>query len=208
MTSAALASSLRGGNNPHPAGVAPAARCPTVQLGHPSARPRHAVAVAPVGDLRIRDQPVGAGETCRRILKALPTWFGIPASVEVYVAAADRSPTVVASLGDEDVGLLTLVRHGRYAAEVYVMAVLPEYHRQGIGRALLRHAEAALATDGVEFLQVKTLAPSKPDEGYDKTRAFYLAYGFRPLEELRDLWDAENPALQMIKAIPRVGVAR
>ena len=88
------------------------------------------------------------------------------------------------------------------------MAVLPEYHRQGIGRALLRHAEAALATDGVEFLQVKTLAPSKPDEGYDKTRAFYLAYGFRPLEEFRDLWDAENPALQMIKTIPRVGVAR
>ena len=164
--------------------------------------------MAPVGDLRIRDQPVGAGETCRRILKALPTWFGIPASVEGYVAAADRSPTLVASLGDEDVGILTLVRHSRYAAEVYVMAVLPEYHRQGIGRALLRHAEAALATDGVEFLQVKTLAPSKPDEGYDKTRAFYLAYGFRPLEELRDLWDAENPALQMIKTIPRVGVAR
>ena len=164
--------------------------------------------MAPVGDLRIRDQPVGAGETCRRILKALPTWFGIPASVDGYVAAADRSPTVVASLGDEDVGLLTLVRHSRYAAEVYVMAVLPEFHRQGIGWALLRHAEATLAADGVEFLQVKTLAPSKPDEGYDETRAFYLAYGFRPLEELRDLWDAENPALQMIKAIPRGGVAQ
>jgi len=53
---------------------------------------------------------------------------------------------------------------------------------------------------------VKTLAPSKPDVGYDKTRAFYLAYGFRPLEEFR-LWDADNPALQMIKAIPRVGLA-
>jgi ribosomal protein S18 acetylase RimI-like enzyme len=164
--------------------------------------------VAPVGDLRIRDQPVGAGETCRRILRSLPTWFGIPASVEDYVAAADRSPTIVASLGDEEVGLVTLTRHSRYAAEVYVMAVLPQFHRQGIGRALLRHAEATLAADGVEFLQVKTLAPSKPDEGYDETRKFYLAYGFRPLEEFRDLWDAENPALQMIKAIPRVGVAQ
>jgi hypothetical protein len=59
---------------------------------------------------------------------------------------------------------------------------------------LLGHAEGILAADGVEFLQVKTLAPSKPDDGYDKTRAFYLAYGFRPLEEFRDLWDAENPA--------------
>ena len=105
-------------------------------------------------------------------------------------------------------GLLTLVSHSRYAAEVYVMAVLPQLHRQGIGRALLGHAEDMLAADGAEFLQVKTLAPSKPDDGYDKTRAFYLAYGFRPLEEFRDLWDAENPALQMIKVIPKLGVAQ
>jgi GNAT superfamily N-acetyltransferase len=133
-------------------------------------------------------------------------WFGIAASVEDYIATADRSPTVIASLGNEDVGFLTLVRHSRYAAEVSVMAVLPERHRQGIGRALLGYAEGMLAADGVEFLQVKTLAPSRPDVGYDKTRAFYLAQGFRPLEEFRDLWGAENPALQMIKVIPRVGV--
>lgn len=155
------------------------------------------------GESRIRIQAVGAGETCRRILQTLPTWFGVPASVEEYIATADRSPTVVASLGDEDVGLLTLLRRSPYAAEVYVMAVLPELHRQGIGRMLLEHAEEMLATDGVEFLQVKTLAPSKPDAGYDKTRAFYLAYGFRPLEEFPDLWDPENPALQMIKVIPK-----
>jgi GNAT superfamily N-acetyltransferase len=169
---------------------------------------RHAVRVAADGELRIRDQPVGAGDTCRRILQTLPTWSGIPASVEDYVAAADRSPTVIASLGDEDVGLLTLVRHSRYAAEVYVMAVLLELHRHGVGRALLGHAEGILAADGVEFLQVKTLSPSKPDDGYEKTRAFYLASGFRPVEEFPDLWDAENPALQMIKVIPKVGVAQ
>ncbi len=164
--------------------------------------------MAPDDALRIRDQPLGSGETCRRILQALPTWFGIPASVEDYIAIAERSPTVIAALGDEDVGLLTLVRHGRYAAEVSVMAVLPERHRQGIGRALLGHAEDMLAADGVEFLQVKTLAPSKPDAGYAKTRAFYLAYGFRPLEEFQDLWGAENPALQMIKVVPKLGVAQ
>ena len=104
-------------------------------------------------------------------------------------------------------GLLTLVRHGRHAAEVYVMAVLAQLHRQGIGRALLEHAETMLAADGVEFLQVKTLSPSKPDDGYEKTRAFYLAYGFRPLEEFPTLWDTDNPALQMIKVVPNVGIA-
>ena len=163
--------------------------------------------MAPDGRLRLRNQAVGSGETCRRILNSLPTWFGVQASVEDYIAAADRSPTVIASLGDEDVGVLTLVRHSGYAAEVYVMAVLPELHRQGIGRALLGHAEDMLAADGVEFLQVKTLAPSKPDEGYDQTRAFYLACGFRPLEEFRGLWDTDNPALQMIKVIPSSGSA-
>jgi ribosomal protein S18 acetylase RimI-like enzyme len=164
--------------------------------------------VASNGELRIRDQAFGAGETCRRVLKTLPSWFGIPTSVEDYVATADRSPTVIASLGVENVGILTLVRHSRYAAEVYVMAVLPECHRQGIGRAMLRHAEGMLALDGAEFLQVKTLAPSKPDRGYEKTRAFYFAYGFRPLEEFPDLWDTDNPALQMIKVIPKVNVAQ
>jgi GNAT superfamily N-acetyltransferase len=52
------------------------------------------------------------------------------------------------------------------------MGVLSEYHRHGVGRAMLRAAEARLAAEGVEFLQVKTRGPSKPDEGYDKTRAF------------------------------------
>jgi GNAT superfamily N-acetyltransferase len=106
------------------------------------------------------------------------------------------------------VGILTLVRHGRYAAEVYVMAVLPELHRQGIGRARLGHVEAMLAVDGVECLHVKTHAPGKPDEGYEKTRTFCLAYGFRPLEEFRDLWDADNPALQMILVVPNGGVVQ
>jgi GNAT superfamily N-acetyltransferase len=130
--------------------------------------------------LQIWNQTVGAGDTCRRMLGTLPTWFGIPTSVEDPVATADRPPTIIAPLGNEDVGLLTLVKHNRHATDVYVMAILPELHRQGIGRELLRDAEAILAADGVEFLQVKTLGPSKPDDGYDKTRAFHLTYGFRP----------------------------
>ena len=81
------------------------------------------------------------------------------------------------------------------------MAVMPEHHRRGIGRAMLDCAEKFLAADGVRFLQVKTLSSARPDEGYDKTRAFYLAYGFVPLEEFPLLWDPANPALQLIKTV-------
>jgi catechol 2,3-dioxygenase-like lactoylglutathione lyase family enzyme/ribosomal protein S18 acetylase RimI-like enzyme len=149
----------------------------------------------------LRDQAAGSGPTCRRILDTLPTWFGIPEAVEDYVAVADRKPSVIASIAGVDVGIVTVIRHSPSAAEVHLMAVLPEHHRRGIGRAMLRHVEAGLARDRVEFLQVKTLSDRDPDEGYAKTRAFYRAYGFRPLEEFPELWDPQNPALQMIKSI-------
>ncbi|RDJ94335.1 hypothetical protein B4Q13_15135, partial [Lacticaseibacillus rhamnosus] len=72
-----------------------------------------------------------------RVLAALPTWFGIPESVEDYVAKADEHPTVVATVDRDDLGILTLVLHTPYAAEVYVMGVRPEHHRHGIGRQML-----------------------------------------------------------------------
>ena len=34
----------------------------------------------------------GRGDICREVLEALPEWFGIPASVENYVATADELP--------------------------------------------------------------------------------------------------------------------
>ena len=82
------------------------------------------------------------------------------------------------------------------------MGVLPQYHRRGVGRALLRTAEERLAEGGIEYLQVKTLSPAKADAGYARTRAFYQANGFRVLEEFPTLWGTENPALQLVKRLP------
>lgn len=79
------------------------------------------------------------------------------------------------------------------------MGVRPQSHHQGIGRALISHAEGWLLERHVKYLQVKTLGPSHPDPGYAATRAFYLAVGFRPLEELKQIWDENNPCLLMVK---------
>jgi ribosomal protein S18 acetylase RimI-like enzyme len=152
-------------------------------------------------EVRIRNQAMGSGPICRQVLEALPAWFGIPQSVEDYVAASDRLPTAIASVGDKDVGILTWLVRTPFAAEVCVMGVLPELHHQGIGRQMLDYVEDSLAKGGVEFLQVKTLSSNKADEGYERTRAFYFSCGFRPLEEFPDLWDDESPALQMIKMV-------
>lgn len=156
---------------------------------------------APV-DVRVRDEAEGGGETCARILAALPTWFGIEASVNDYVHMAATRPTIIATLDGMDVGIAIVTVHTAFAAELALLAVVPQLHRRGIGSAILRHGEVALARRGIEFLQVKTLSPSKDDEGYARTRAFYEAYGFRPFEELPLLWNKDNPALVMVKAVP------
>lgn len=138
-----------------------------------------------------------------RLLRSLPQWFGIEHSLREYVEDARRLPTYVArdrSAGAV-VGVLLVNRHFPAAAEVHLMAVDPAWHRQGVGRALLRFAEAELAADGVRFLQVKTLGESREDEYYARTRRFYLAQQFTPLEEFRDLWDEGNPCLLLVKTL-------
>lgn len=151
--------------------------------------------------VQLRDQATGSGSVCSTILRELPHWFGFEQANADYAVVADRSPTVVASLDGADVGFLTLVHHSAHAAEIHVMGVLPQHHRAGIGHLLVAHAEASLANAGVELLQVKTVSASADDEGYARTLAFYLAQGFRVLEEMPDLWGPGNPAVQLVKVI-------
>ena len=108
---------------------------------------------------------------------------------------------MIVAVDDDVVGITTVKDHTPYAAEIYLMAVKPAYYRHGIGRLMLRRLERRLAADRVELLQVKTLSAARVHEGYSKTRQFWLASGFRPLEECPTLWDPSNPALQLIKTV-------
>ena len=148
--------------------------------------------------------------TVERLLRKLPTWFGIESSVVEYIESARRLPAYLAwphgpaPVGlspDLPAGVLLAVRHFPRSAEIYLMAVDPAVHRQGAGRALVTALESDLIADHVEFLQVKTLGPAHPDPGYARTRQFYAGMGFQPLEEIAGLWPG-NPCLIMIKTLP------
>ena len=141
------------------------------------------------------------GALCREILATLPDWFGIPEAVDEYVRVADTLPVFAAYDGDRALGMVSVLRHYDAAGEIHVMGVRPEAHRRGVGRALVERVEQMLIDEGREFLTVKTLSPSAPNEPYDRTRAFYLGLGFRLLEEFPTLWDPRNPAVLMIKPL-------
>jgi GNAT superfamily N-acetyltransferase len=148
---------------------------------------------------------LGPGAACPRaceaLLRSLPDWFAHEESLLEYAAKAATLPTWTATCGDRLAGFLTILRHFSGSAEVFAMAVHAEFRNQGVGRELLAAVESWLAGDGVRWLQVKTLGPSRPDSSYEQTRRFYEARGFAPLEEFPTLWHPAVPCLLLVKTI-------
>jgi GNAT superfamily N-acetyltransferase len=146
----------------------------------------------------IRDARPDEVAACEAVLRALPDWFGIEEAIREYVRDLPGLETIVAIEGNRLSGFLALKEHNPRAAEIHVMAVRPERHGRGVGRAMVEAAERRLRDRGVEFLQVKTLGPSREHEPYARTRRFYARMGFVPLEENR-LWGEGNPCLLLVK---------
>lgn len=140
-------------------------------------------------------------EISTKILKSLPNWFGIPESTQEYVNKSSKLPFFAAIEESNPLGFISIKENNEYTAEIYVMGVLPDYHKQGVGKALFNKTLRWAKEKGYEFLQVKTLDESHPDIYYAGTRKFYLSMGFKPLECFPELWGNENPCLIMIKYI-------
>jgi GNAT superfamily N-acetyltransferase len=143
------------------------------------------------------ETPAARSRVCESVLRDLPEWFGIEEATAAYVRDVADLPTF--AVGDE--AFLSLRMHTPRAAEVYVMGVRAAAQGRGLGSSLLAAAEDYLRARGVEYLQVKTLGPSRPDEHYERTRRFYESRGFVPLEELHGLWDEANPTLILVKRL-------
>lgn len=128
----------------------------------------------------------------RRILEALPEWFGIPEARENYIRESADEIMVASFDNDAPNGFLCLKETGRETVELAVMGVLKEYHRKGIGTKLFEAAKQIAVERGYSFMQVKTVQMGRYAE-YDRTNLFYLSLGFREFEVFPTLWDEWNP---------------
>ena len=144
---------------------------------------------------------LGLTSVCEPILRSVPEWLGQEQTNLQYLRDIDVNPTAIVTSGDKAIGFLSLLEHNQFSAEINIMAVHRDYHRQGAGKLLMDVTEEDLRAKGVRFLQVKTLSDKHPDWRYKNTRAFYMAVGFVPLQEFPELWNAQNPCLQLVKAL-------
>ncbi len=134
------------------------------------------------------------------ILHALPDWFGQPESTAEYIRESVSMPFWAAIENGQFLGFIALKETSPHTAEIYVMGVLPDQHRKGIGRQLFQALRAYAQEEGFRFLQVKTVREGRYAE-YDRTNAFYRSMGFCELECFPQLWGESNPCQVYIQWI-------
>jgi ribosomal protein S18 acetylase RimI-like enzyme len=111
-----------------------------------------------------------------KIAKALPQWF-TRGGIERMNSDLRYQNGFVASHGSEIVGFLTFyVTEG--VGHIGWMGILPNFHRQGIGKKLVKQLVSELTRAGIHELHVSTLGDSVEYEPYERTRAFYRGIGF------------------------------
>ena len=135
------------------------------------------------------------------IMYSLPQWFSPPEDIENKAVLYREVPFFAAYDGEQAIGFLALRIHNKYTGDIHSIGVLEEYHRHGIGAALLVLAEDYLHERDYRYLTVKTLDASADYEPYERTRKFYLKQGFVPLEVFTHYWNEENPCLFMVKGL-------
>ena len=111
---------------------------------------------------------------------------------ELWFTNTIRSPSAIAYCAAERMTVGTW--------NLLLIAVHPERQREGLGAALVRHIEAALAERGAHLLLVETSALP----GFDGTRAFYARQGFAEEGRIRDFYQPEEDKVVFRKrVIPR-----
>ena len=142
--------------------------------------------------------PAERQAACNSIITQLPAWFGIPSATERYIReVADEVALVIHDDTGAPLGMLSLRHPFPNNADILWLGVLSDYHRSGMGRALVEAAIKRAKEWGCKTLTVETLGPSHPDEGYRRTRAFYAAMGFEPLFELAP-YGPDNPQIYLL----------
>lgn len=137
-------------------------------------------------------------EISEKILCNLPKWFGREESIREYVKESTKLPLIACIYENEPVGFIVMKETGKDTCEIFVMGVLEEYHRKGIGSILNNSYEELAKKKGYSYSQVKTVKEGKYHE-YDITNSFYKSIGYSEFECIETLWDKDNPCQIYVK---------
>jgi len=96
-------------------------------------------------------EPEEKSRVCNDILRALPVWFGNEEAIVDYTDKVKEMPSLIAYDNDKEIGFLAIKIHNEFTAEVCVMGVLEDYHRQGVGGKLIKACEVFCQNKKIDF---------------------------------------------------------
>ena len=116
-------------------------------------------------------------------------FFSGKAKDDVWLTYDDQGPQAIAYYAPE--------RMTQGTWNVLLIAVHPGQQGKGLGSALMRHIELALAAKGARVLLVETSGLAS----FERTRAFYVKLGYGREARIRDFYDAGEDMIIFRKAL-------
>ena len=108
-------------------------------------------------------------ETCEKILRDLPEWFGIESSTKMYIEGVRDKFFIAYKDNDKYVGFASLEETSDISCDMYVIGVLKSHHKSGIGTKLVKALEDESRKMNKTYITVKTLSARSSDKNYEKT---------------------------------------
>ena len=122
----------------------------------------------------------------RALVARLGDWFDADAWDMIAPTLGPDTTLLAVDERDRAVGFVVVTLEGDAVGRVRWAGVDPNHHRGGVGRALFEAVTAEAADAGLTELRVETVSESVAYVPFDRTRAFYQAFGFSPVAELGD----------------------
>ncbi|GAC1306691.1 MAG: hypothetical protein NVSMB10_11640 [Steroidobacteraceae bacterium] len=143
-------------------------------------------------------------EMSRDLIEEGLSWSWTPARVQHSISGVDSS-VVVARSGNRCSGGLPLltafaIMHlGDEVAHLNLLAVIPSYRRQGLGRQLIEWLTATAMAAGVFRINLELRARNRD------ARQFYERLGFERLGFVAGYYQGREAALRMSRPLARAG---
>lgn len=136
-------------------------------------------------------------EMSRDLIEQGLTWSWTPARVQHFIMGSDSSVIVARRGGAPRIAAFAIMHFADDVAHLNLLAVAPEYRRQGLGRQLMEWLTATAIEAGVFRINLELRTQN------DQARAFYESLGFDPLGVVQGYYQGREAALRMSRRLAK-----
>ncbi|MFQ6005191.1 MAG: GNAT family N-acetyltransferase [Woeseia sp.] len=122
-------------------------------------------------------------------------WRWTPAKVRRHIR--DRETMVLVASIDGVTAGFAIMRFGDIHAHLFLLAVRPEFRRQGIGRSMMRWLEKSCRTAGIRQVRLEVRASNLGG------RQFYRRLGYRFVGQVGGYYDGIEAAVILARSLIR-----